>query len=245
MKFIGCMATDGTLNPPNSAFNSCGDRCEAVRRSCLHLCDQICHPGPCGPCTRCRTKIEGIPNFAQKHRLPSAVPPPSINYRPPGIPQPAHERSRGIEPDPERRPAVRPNEVQTYSASTFTPLIFCVVWTIFVAFCTYCVTKVIIEPYNHPGIVENEGSLDALWIFFASAALLSSCMNASSMRRVESIRRVFVHNTMIRPFWISLKSRGRDDILAYLIVKIITLFFYGLYIFTAVVWIFGPSLLYV
>lgn len=238
------MGTDGALNPLDSYFNSCGDQCGAARSTCVHFCDQVCHPGPCENCTLCATaRIDETPGTAHQNGPPTIIGPSITSRTSSDRPWTLGENSLDLDlqSDIEQPPSIAHDEVQSYPTGTFCRLFFCLVWTTCVAYATFRLTMVVLEPHKHPRLVENEGALDALWIFFASAAFLCSCMNAQSMAIVKPARRIFVHNARINPFWASLFQHEHDRLMARMFIR----FSYVIYVFVAGVWILGPGLAYV
>lgn len=170
---------------PSLPFNSCGDYCRAVLK-CQHVCLEFCHPGPCGGCQSCE---RGIPRATLPRQR--NVPRDSLELRRDWAPMVQHRNDQDIERADNglttRGHATSNGRPRTLPAATWVPLVVCLAVTAFMAGAIFGLTKVIVEPYNHRSIAENNHAMRAAWILLTFGALINGCTNMGSVTRVREL----------------------------------------------------------
>lgn len=176
-----CTTDNGRGRP----FNSCGERCSATL-PCEHICNEICHPGPCEECQIC------IPKPVSSRRL--NFPRDSlelVRWAPPAPRLNEQDNEQGFTAKGRARDNARP---RTLRAGIWVPLVICLAVTVSLAVAIFGLTKVVVEPYNYRSIAENNDAMRAAWILLAVGAIISIGMNMKSLTRMRD----FVDYCMLR-----------------------------------------------
>ncbi len=168
--YAGCATLVGNVNRTGQPPNSCGSRCFKAL-SCVHRCSQICHAGPCDPC------VQGCKPEPPK-MLAKTV------QKSPGV-ETAVVAGIAVNADLERA-APRPRAPRDSTSSLVRRMIkrhsVSVGFTITLMGIVGGWTMVIVEPFNHRRIAENNKGVRAIWAFLGIAGFVVMVFNASSLR---------------------------------------------------------------
>lgn len=166
-------------------FNSCGDCCLGLL-SCQHVCGEICHPGPCVECQWCE---RGIPRPGLPRRRNALR--DSLELRRDWVPPVEHfndpDSERANDASAARGHATSNAGPRTLPTRVWVPLIICLAVTVFMAGAIFGLTKVIVEPYNHRSIAENNDAMRAVWILLGLGATINMGMNILSLNRLHDL----------------------------------------------------------
>ena len=195
----GCLSHEGTQTRAGLPFNSCGEKCLA-EVECRHECEEICHPGPCGACQMC---ARGVP------RPPKVRSSSELSFRETFVPLSrlvaAQIRHRNFDEMYPGRTAVnerfdmRAIEAgnagpQVLPAGIFMLPMICSILSFCIAMFIYALISVVVEPYKHRAIAENNHTMRAMWVLVSLGAANNSILNGLSVWPFKVIISTYYRN---------------------------------------------------
>lgn len=233
----GCKRYLGTVDDDQGLpFNSCGEDCYA-ELPCQHVCDNVCHPGPCEECQLCE---RAVPRLVLPRRR--IAPQDSLELIRGWVPRVQHfneDIERADHPFPASGPATSNAGPRTLRAGTWAPLVICLAVTIFMAGSIFGLTKVIVEPYNHRSIAENNDAMRAAWTLLVLGGLVNLGLNLKSASRVREFAfycQQEISGTSFAASWTSWMRICEEVEFCWDLTKFVAL---HVYFYSLVVWVIG------